>query len=48
MSDAPPILIVDDQAKLLRLVTELRNRLGLPEVDGVTNGMQALERLRSR
>lgn len=48
MSDAPPILIVDDQAKLLRLVTELMNRLGFPEVDGVTDGMQALELLRSR
>ncbi|MFE1601305.1 response regulator [Methylobacterium sp. ID0610] len=48
MSDVPSILIVDDQVKLLRLVTELMNRLGFPEVDGVTNGPQALEALRSR
>ena len=48
MSEAPPILIVDDQVKLVRLVTELMNRLGFPEVDGVTDGAQALEQLRSR
>lgn len=48
MSEAPPILIVDDQAKLVRLVTELMNRLGFPEVEGVTDGPQALEQLRSK
>ena len=48
MSEAPPILIVDDQAKLVRLVTELMNRLGFPEVEGVTDGPQALEQLRTK
>jgi two-component system, chemotaxis family, chemotaxis protein CheY len=48
MSDTPPILIVDDQAKLLRLVTELMNRLGFPQVDGATDGPEALIRLRER
>ncbi|TGE00036.1 response regulator [Methylobacterium nonmethylotrophicum] len=48
MSETPPILIVDDQVKLVRLVTELMNRLGFPEVDGVSDGQQALEQLRSR
>lgn len=48
MSDAPPILIVDDQVKLLRLVTELMNRLGFPEVDGASSGPEALEMLRAR
>ncbi len=38
MSEAPPILIVDDQVKLVRLITELMNRLGFPEVEGVTDG----------
>lgn len=48
MSQAPPILIVDDQAKLLRLVTELMNRLGFPEVDGVSDAADALIRLKER
>lgn len=48
MSDTPPILIVDDQAKLLRLVTELMNRLGFPQVDGVSDPVEALVRLRQR
>ncbi|MFH6781384.1 MULTISPECIES: response regulator [Methylobacterium] len=48
MSEAPPILIVDDQVKLVRLVTELMNRLGFPEVEGVTDGAQALEQLRAK
>lgn len=48
MSEAPPILIVDDQAKLVRLVTELMNRLGFPEVEGVTDGPQALDQLRTK
>lgn len=48
MSETPPILVVDDQAKLLRLVIELMTRLGFPEVEGVTDGLQALEKLRER
>jgi CheY-like chemotaxis protein len=48
MSDTPPILVVDDQEKLLKLVVMLMNRLGFPEVEGVTNGPEALERLRER
>ncbi len=48
MSETPPILIVDDQAKLLRLVTELMNRLGFPQVDGAVDGPEALMRLRER
>lgn len=48
MSDVPAILIVDDQPKLLRLVVELLTRLGFPEVDGVTDAFEALERLRAR
>ncbi|MBX9932313.1 MAG: response regulator [Methylobacterium sp.] len=48
MSETPPILIVDDQEKLLRLVILLMNRLGFPDVEGVTDGFEALERLRQR
>jgi two-component system, chemotaxis family, chemotaxis protein CheY len=48
MSDTPPILVVDDQEKLLKLVIMLMNRLGFPEVEGVTSGPEALERLRAR
>ncbi|KQP07877.1 MAG: response regulator [Methylobacterium sp.] len=48
MSETPPILIVDDQDKLLKLVVLLMNRLGFPDVDGVNDGATALERLRSR
>ena len=53
MSDAattetPPILIVDDQAKLLRLVIELMSRLGFPDVEGVSDANEALVRMRSR
>lgn len=48
MNDAPPILIVDDQVKLLRLVTELMNRLGFPDVEGVADPAEALTRLRER
>lgn len=48
MSETPPILIVDDQEKLLRLVVLLMNRLGFPDVEGVTDGPEALERLRQR
>lgn len=48
MSAAPPILIVDDQAKLLRLVTELMNRLGFPEVDGAVDAAEALMKMRER
>ena len=48
VNDTPPILIVDDQAKLLRLVVDLMTRLGFPEVEGVTDATEALERLRSR
>ena len=48
MNETPPILIVDDQIKLLRLVTELMNRLGFPQVDGAVDGPEALTRLRER
>jgi two-component system chemotaxis response regulator CheY len=48
MSDTPPILVVDDQEKLLKLVIMLMNRLGFPEVEGVTSGPEAMERLRER
>ncbi|GJE54386.1 Regulator of RpoS [Methylobacterium thuringiense] len=48
MSDTPAILIVDDQPKLLRLVVELMTRLGFPEVDGVSDTVEALERMRAR
>lgn len=48
MSETPPILIVDDQEKLLKLVILLMTRIGFPDVEGVTDGLQALERLRSR
>lgn len=48
MSETPPILIVDDQEKLLRLVVMLMNRIGFPDVEGVTDGAEALERLRQR
>jgi two-component system, chemotaxis family, chemotaxis protein CheY len=44
----PPILVVDDQEKLLRLVVMLMNRIGFPDVEGVTDGLQALERMRER
>ncbi|MCJ2129068.1 response regulator [Methylobacterium sp. E-045] len=48
MSETPPILIVDDQEKLLKLVILLLTRIGFPDVDGVTSGTEALERLRER
>ncbi|KQP04033.1 MULTISPECIES: response regulator [unclassified Methylobacterium] len=48
MSETPPILIVDDQEKLLKLVILLMTRIGFPDVDGVTSGPEALERLRER
>jgi len=44
----PPILVVDDQEKLLRLVVMLLSRIGFPDVDGVTNGPEAMEKLRTR
>ncbi|WP_375453609.1 response regulator [uncultured Methylobacterium sp.] len=48
MSETPPILVVDDQEKLLRLVVMLMNRIGFPNVEGVTSGPEALELLRLR
>jgi DNA-binding response OmpR family regulator len=48
MSDTPAILIVDDQEKLLKLVILLMNRLGFPDVEGVTDAVTALERLRQK
>ncbi|MCJ2137571.1 response regulator [Methylobacterium sp. J-026] len=47
-SDTPPILIVDDQEKLLRLIVMLMTRIGFPDVEGVTSAPEALERLRQR
>lgn len=47
-TEHPPILVVDDQEKLLRLVVMLLSRLGFPDVDGVTTGAEALEKLRAR
>lgn len=44
----PPILIVDDQEKLLRLVAMLLSRIGFPDVDTATSGPEALEKLRER
>lgn len=44
----PPVLLVDDQPKLARLVTELLKRLGFPEVDEANDGMTALEMMRQR
>jgi CheY-like chemotaxis protein len=46
MSDTLPILIVDDQPKLLRLIIELMTRLGFPDVEGVSDGAEALIRMR--
>ncbi|AWN41867.1 response regulator [Methylobacterium durans] len=48
MTDTPPILVVDDQEKLLKLVVMLMNRLGFPEVEGVTSGPDALALMRER
>ena len=47
-TEHPPILVVDDQEKLLRLVVMLLSRIGFPDVEGVTNGPEALEKLRTR
>lgn len=47
-AETPPILVIDDQAKLLRLVVELMTRLGFPDVEGVTDATEALERMRKR
>lgn len=44
----PPILVVDDQEKLLRLVVMLLSRIGFPDVDGVSSGAEALEKMRER
>jgi CheY-like chemotaxis protein len=46
--EPPPILVVDDQEKLLRLVVMLLSRIGFPDVEGATNGVEAMEKLRSR
>ena len=48
MSDCPAVLSVGDQPKLLRLVVELLTRLGFPEVEGVSDAFEALERMRAR
>ncbi|WP_264045779.1 response regulator [Methylobacterium flocculans] len=48
MSETPAILIVDDQEKLMKLVILLMNRLGFPDVEGVTDAVTALERMRQR
>ena len=48
MSETPAILIVDDQEKLLKLVILLMNRLGFPDVEGVTDAVTGLERMRQR
>ncbi|NEU12706.1 response regulator [Methylobacterium sp. BTF04] len=48
MSETPPILIVDDQEKLLKLIVLLMNRLGFPDVEGVSDATTAMERLRTR
>ncbi|MDB5646127.1 response regulator, partial [Methylobacterium sp.] len=48
MSETPAILIVDDQEKLLKLVVLLMNRIGFPDVEGVTDAVTALERMRQR
>ena len=46
MDDLPlPILLVDDHAKLARLVIELLTRLGYPEVDEAREGGEALTML---
>lgn len=44
----PPVLIVDDQPKLARLVRELFLRLGFHDVDTVGSGPEAIEMLRSK
>jgi len=41
------ILVVDDNPKLGRLVSELFNRIGFAHVDTATNGAEALEMLRT-
>ena len=48
MTETPPILIIDDQEKLLRLIVMLMTRIGFPDVEGVTSAPEALERLRQR
>lgn len=47
-TEHPPILVVDDQEKLLRLVVMLLSRIGFPDVEGVSSGAEALEKLRAR
>lgn len=47
-TEHPPILIVDDQPKLMRLVVELMTRLGFPDVEGVADATEALKRMRER
>lgn len=47
-TENPPILIVDDQQKLMKLVVELVTRLGFPEVEGVADATEALKRMRER
>ena len=47
-SDTHPILIVDDQEKLLRLVVMLMTRIGFADVEGVSSATEALERMRAR
>lgn len=47
-TEHPPILVVDDQEKLLRLVVMLLSRIGFPDVEGVSSAAEALEKLRAR
>lgn len=44
----PPVLIVDDQPKLARLVRELFLRLGFADVDMAGNAPEALDALRAK
>jgi DNA-binding response OmpR family regulator len=44
----PSILLVDDQPKLARLVTELLHRLGFPDVDEANDGVEALRKLQEK
>ncbi|MDF1720490.1 MAG: response regulator [Minwuia sp.] len=43
-----PVLVVDDYRDIVRLLTNLLRQLGFSDVDGATNGAEALRKLRKR
>lgn len=43
-----PILVVDDYQTMVRIIRNLLNQLGFDDVDDATDGVSALEKMRSK